>query len=156
MNTIEAKLTNNLIIVKPMEIIKAVNIQNGKSKKEQEEEQEEEQGRRLNSAIKKQDVEEQAKIISANSYKPDLSCNASTTVCILWEKSDGELPARGRGIAYRNSENEHYAEVKTQGYMSNTLVTIIHNDSVASELIGDGSPGGNIIHIKQTAGLKKK
>jgi hypothetical protein len=40
--------------------------------------------------------------------------------------------------------------------MSNTLVTIIHNDSVASELIGDGSPGGNIIHIKQTAGLKKK
>jgi hypothetical protein len=156
MNTIEAKLTNNLIIVKPMEIIKAVNIQNGKSKKEQEEEQEEEQGRRLNSAIKKQDVEEQAKIISANSYKPDLSCNASTTVCILWEKSDGELPARGRGIAYRNSENEHYAEVKTQGYMSNTLVTIVHNDSVASELIGDGSPGGNIIHIKQTAGLKKK
>jgi len=156
MNTIEAKLTNNLIIVKPMEIIKAVNIQNGKSKKEQEEEQEEEQGRRLNSAIKKQDVEEQAKIISANSYKPDLSCNASTTVCILWEKSDGELPARGRGIAYRNSENEHYAEVKTQGYMSNTLVTIVHNDSIASELIGDGSPGGNIIYIKQTAGLKKK
>ena len=156
MNTIEAKLTNNLIIVKPMEIVKAVNNQNGKSKKEEEKEQEEEQGRRLNNAIKKQDAEEQAKIIAANSFKPDLNCNAATNVCVLWEKSDGELLARGRGIAYRNSENEHYAEVKTQGYMSNTLVTIVHNDSVASELIGDGSPGGNIVYIKQNAGLKKK
>ena len=43
-----------------------------------------------------------------------------------------------------------------QGYMSNTLVTIVHNDNVASELIGDGSPGGNIVYIKQTAGLKKR
>ena len=40
--------------------------------------------------------------------------------------------------------------------MSNTLVTIIHNDTIASELIGDGSPGGNIVYIKQNAGLKKK
>jgi len=155
MNTIEAKLTNNLILVKPMEIIRAVNNQTGKSKKE-EQELEEEQNNRLTNNIKKQDAQEQAKIIAANSYKPDLSCNATTTVCVLWEKSDGELPARGRGIAYRNSENEHYAEVKTQGYSSNTLVTIVHNDNVASELLGDGSPGGNVVYIKQNAGLKKK
>jgi len=155
MNTIEAKLTNNLIIVKPMEIVKAVNNQNGKSKKEQQE-LEEEQNNRLTNIVKKQSVEEQAKIIAANSFKPDPNCNATTTVCILWEKSDGELLARGRAIAYRNSENEHYAEVKTQGYMSNTLVTIVHNDTIASELLGDGQPGGNIVYIKQTAGLKRR
>ena len=155
MNTIEAKLTNNLIIVKPMEIVKAVNNQNGKSKKEQQE-LEEEQNNRLTNAVRKQQAEEQAKIIAANSFKPDPNCNASTTVCILWEKSDGELLARGRAIAYRNSENEHYAEVKTQGYMSNTLITIVHNDTIATELLGDGQPGGNIVYIKQNAGLKKK
>ena len=155
MNTIEAKLTNNLILVKPMEIIRAVNNQTGKSKKE-EQELEEEQNNRLTNNIKKQDAQEQAKIIAANSYKPDLSCNATTTVCVLWEKSDGELLARGRAIAYRNNENEHYAEVKTQGYNSNTLITIVHNDHVAYDLIGDGSPGGNIVYIKQNAGLKKK
>jgi len=155
MNTIEAKLTNNLILVKPMEIIRAVNNQTGKSKKE-EQELEEEQNNRLTNNIKKQDAQEQAKIIEANSYKPDLSCNATTTVCVLWEKSDGELLARGRAIAYRNNENEHYAEVKTQGYNSNTLITIVHNDHVAYDLIGDGSPGGNIVYIKQNAGLKKK
>lgn len=155
MNTVEAKLTNNLIIVKPMEIVKAVNNQNGKSKKEQQE-LEEEQNNRLTNIVKKQSVEEQAKIIAANSYKPDPNCNATTTVCILWEKNEGELPARGRGIAYRNSENEHYAEVKTQGFMSNTLVTIVHNDTIASELLGDGQPGGNIVFIKQNTGLRKK
>jgi hypothetical protein len=155
MNTVEAKLTNNLIIVKPLEIVKAVNNQNGKSKKEQQE-LEEEQNNRLTNAVKKQSAEEQAKIITANSFKPDPNCNATTTVCILWEKSEGELLARGRAIAYRNSENEHYAEVKTQGYMSNTLVTIVHNDTIASELLGDGQPGGNIVYIKQNAGLKRR
>jgi hypothetical protein len=155
MNTIEAKLTNNLIIVKPMEIVKAVNNQTGKSKKEQQE-LEEEQNNRLTNAVKKQSAEEQAKIIAANSFKPDPNCNATTTVCILWEKSDAEMSARGRGIAYRNSENEHYAEVKTQGFMSNTFVTIVHNDNIATELIGDGSPGGNIVYIKQNVGLKRR
>jgi hypothetical protein len=157
MNTIESKLTNNLILVKPMEIVKAINNQTGKSKKEQEEEQEEqEQTRRLSEAIKKEDKETQAKILAANSYVVDKSCNPALKVCVLWEKSDGELSSRGRGIAYRNTENEHYAEVKTQGFISNTLVTIVHNDSLAAELIGDGSPGGNVVHIRQNSGLKKR
>jgi hypothetical protein len=155
MNTIEAKLTNNLILVKPMEIVKAVNNQNGKSKKEQQE-LEEEQNNRLTNAVKKQDAEEQAKILAANSYKPDPNCNAATTICVLWEKTDGELQTRGKAIAYRNTENEHYAEVKTQGYSSNTFITIVHNDNVATDLIGDGSPGGNVVYIKQNSGLKKK
>ena len=155
MNTIEAILTNNLILVKPMEIVKAVNNQNGKAKKEQQE-LEEEQNNRLTNAVKKQDAEEQAKILAANSYKPDPNCNPATTICVLWEKTDGELQTRGKAIAYRNSENEHYAEVKTQGYSSNTFITIVHNDNVATELLGDGSPGGNVVYIKQNSGLKKK
>ena len=124
-----------------MEIIKAVNNQTGKSKKE-EQELEEEQNNRLTNNIKKQDAQEQAKIIAANSYKPDLSCNATTTVCVLWEKSDGELLARGRAIAYRNNENEHYAEVKTQGYNSNTLITIVHNDHGLAFFSASAASGG--------------
>jgi hypothetical protein len=156
MSMVESKISNNLIIVKPMEIVKAINTQSGKTKREHDQEQEEqEQTRRLGEKIKKQDAEEQAKIIAANSYKIDTSCNATTTVCVLWEKSEGELSARGKGVAYRNTENEHYAEVKTQGYSSNTLVTIVHNDAIASELIGDGSPGGNIVYIKQNSGLRR-
>ncbi len=46
--------------------------------------------------------------------------------------------------------------MKTQGYISNTFVTIVHNDVSASELIGDGSPGGNVVFIKQNAGLRRR
>lgn len=157
MNTIEAKLTNNLILVKPMEIVRAINNQNGKSKREMEQEQEEqEQARKLNEAIQKESDETQAKILNLTTGYVSKGCNASTSVCVIWEKNETEIQSRGKGVAYRNSENEHYAEVKTQGYSSNTLVTIVHNDALASELIGDGSPGGNIVYIKQNSGIRKK
>ena len=157
MNTIEAKLNNNLIIVKPMEIVRAINNQNGKSKREMEMEQEEqEQARKLSEAIQKDSDETQAKILSLATGYTNKSCNAVTSVCVIWEKNESEIQSRGKGIAYRNTENEHYAEVKTQGYSSNTLVTIVHNDAPASELIGDGSPGGNNIYIKQNSGIRKK
>jgi hypothetical protein len=53
-NMTESKISNNLIIVKPMEIIRAINNQSGKSKREMEQEQEEqEQARKLSEAIKK-------------------------------------------------------------------------------------------------------
>jgi hypothetical protein len=60
---------------------------------------------------------------------------------------------RGKGIAFRITEGEHYAEVKTQGYSSNTFVSITHDDNYASTIIGDGSPGGNIVNIKQNTGI---
>jgi hypothetical protein len=84
-------------------------------------------------------------------------CNPATNVCVKWERSDAPNPAsRGKGTAFRNTENEHYAEVKTQGHTSNTHVTIIHNDTVAWDIIGDGSPGGNIVHIKQNTGVLRR
>jgi len=157
MNTVEAKLNNNLILVKPMEIIRAINNQNGKSKREMEQEAEEqEQARKLNEAIQKDSEETQAKILNLATGYVNKSCNAATSVCVIWEKNESEIQSRGKGVAYRNTENEHYAEVKTQGYSSNTLVTIVHNDALASELIGDGSPGGNIVYIKQNSGIRKK
>lgn len=157
MNIVEGKISNNLIIVKPMEIVRAINNQTGKSKKEQEAEAEaEEQARKLSEAIQKDSDETQAKILNLATGYVNKNCNASTSVCVIWEKNESEMQSRGKGVAYRNTENEHYAEVKTQGYSSNTLVTIVHNDAPASELIGDGSPGGNMVYIKQNSGIRKK
>ena len=55
--------------------------------------------------------------------------------------------------SFRNTEGEHYAEVKTTGYQSNTFISVTHNDNYASTLIGDGSPGGNVVNIKQNTGV---
>jgi len=157
MNTVEMKISNNLILVKPFEIVKAINAQTGKTKQEKEQEAEEqEQARRLNEAIQQEQKETQAKILALNGVGSGKNCNPSTQICIIWEKAGADRPAAGKGIAYRNTENEHYAEVKTQGYVSNTAITIVQNDTVATELLGDGSPGGNNIYIRQNSGVRKK
>ena len=153
----ESKISNNLIIVKPAEITNAINKQNGKQQKEKEQQEEqEEQSRRTNEAKKDQE-ESNAKLLIPNGYGSAGPCNPTTKICVLWEKPDSpDNQTRGKGIAYRYLDNEHYAEVKTQGYSSNTAITIVQNDSSASELIGDGSPGGNSVTIRQNTGLRKK
>ena len=157
MNTVELKISNNLIIVKPVEIVRAINTQNGKNKQEKEQEYEEqEQTRKSNEAAQQTSDETQAKILSLNDSVNGKKCNSATQICIIWEKTGVDRPAAGKGIAYRSTENEHYAEVKTQGYASNTAITIVHNDTLATELLGDGSPGVNNIYIKQNLGLRKK
>jgi hypothetical protein len=65
------------------------------------------------------------------------------------------MQSKGKGIAFRTNE-DHYAEVKTTGYGSNTAVTIIHDDQHASTIIGDGSPGGNVVVIKQNTGVLRR
>ena len=77
-------------------------------------------------------------------------------ICINWDKPDAERPSAGKGVAFRIQPNEHYAEVKTQGYSSNTTVTIVHNDASASELIGAGGGGGNTVYIKQNLGVLRR
>ena len=57
---------------------------------------------------------------------------------------------------FRIAPNEHYAEVKTQGYSSNTSLIIIQNDIPASEVIGDGNYSGNIVYIKQNTGVLRR
>ena len=85
------------------------------------------------------------------------NCNPATTICVRWEQPDqADIQSKGKGTAFRNTEGEHYAEVKTQGYSSNTSISIIHNDTEANAVIGDGSPGGNIVKITQNTGVLKK
>ena len=157
-NTLESKINNNLILVQPPEVQEA-RREAGKTKRDREmEEIEAEAQRRLAQKVKESaDEIEQARVLRMQEEAGRLGCNAATSVCVIWDKPDESLlSGRGKGIAFRNTENEHYAEIKTQGYSSNTLVNIIHNDHLASELIGDGSPGGNIINIKQNTGVLRR
>ena len=157
-NTIEAKINNNLIIVKPMEVQKAVKEQ-GKTKQEKEaEELEAEAARRLAQMVKEAGEKNEKKVILTETYaNGQAGCNPAISVCVKWENPDApDIQSKGRGIAYRNTDPDHYAEVKTTGYSSNTNLTITQNDSVATALIGDGSPGGNNVTIKQNLGVVRK
>ena len=157
LNTVESKIGNNLIIVKPTEIQRAIKDA-GKSKREQEEEDAEaEASRRLSMLVKESAPVETVVTLAATFADGKSGCNPKSTVCVAWEKADApDMQSRGKGIAYRQTDNDHYAEVKTQGYSSNTAVSIIHNDAFATAIIGDGSPGGNIVTIIQNTGVIKR
>jgi hypothetical protein len=157
MNTIEGKIGNNLIIVKPQEIQKAIAAA-GKSKREQEQDDmEAEAQRQMMQRIEKAQEAPAAPVTQYQFADGKKGCNPATNICVLWEKADApDMASRGKGIAFRKAGDEHYAEVKTQGYSSNTSLTIIQNDTVATEMIGDGSPGGNMVSIKQNMGVLKR
>ena len=155
-NTIEAKINNNLILAKPQEVQKAIKDA-GKTKKEElEEELEAEAARRLANMVKETAPKEKAVVTEFQFIDGKPNCNPATTICVRWEQPDQpDIQSKGRGTAFRNTEGEHYAEVKTTGYQSNTLINITHNDNFASVLIGDGQPGGNTVNIKQNTGVPK-
>lgn len=157
LNTVEGKIGNNLIIVKPTEIQKAIKDA-GKSKREQEEEEAEaESSRRLAMLVKEAAPAEKPPVLLTTYADGKPGCNPKSTVCVAWEKADApDMTSRGKGTAYRQTDNDHYAEVKTQGYSSNTSVTMIHNDVLATAIIGDGSPGGNVVTIIQNTGVLRK
>lgn len=156
-NTVEGKIGNNLIISKPQEVVRAMRDA-GKSKQELEEEElEAEAARRLAQMVKESAPVEQPKKFTETYASGAVGCNSIVSICVKWDKADApDMQSRGKGIAYRNTPNEHYAEIKTQGYASNTFITVSHNDVAASETIGDGSPGGNTISIKQTSGVLRR
>lgn len=157
-NTIESKIGNNLILVQPAEVAE-IRKEVGKTKRERElEEIEAEAQRRLAQRVRESgEAIEQARLLRMQEEAGRLGCNPTTAICVIWDKPDeSAISSRGKGIAFRNTEGEHYAEVKTQGYSSNTSLNIIHNDHLATELIGDGSPGGNMVNIKQNSGVLKR
>ena len=157
-NTIESKINNNLIIVKPMEVQRAIK-ESGKSKQEQEQEDAEaEAARRLAQMVKESaEKPEKAPLVVITYADGKTGCNPTNNVCVKWENPDQpDLAAKGRGIAYRNTENEHYAEVKTEGFKSNTFVSITQNDNTASAFLGDGSATSNTVSIKQNSGVLKR
>jgi hypothetical protein len=84
------------------------------------------------------------------------ACNSQTGICVNWDKaSEAETKNRGRAVAFRSNEM-HYAEVKTEGSVSNTSVIIIHDDAFASEFIGTGEATSNIVFIKQNSGVLRR
>lgn len=155
MNTVEGKIGNNLIIVKPTEIQNALRDQ-GKSKQDKEmEELEAEASRRLSQMVKDSEtVRETPKVLPYTYDSGQTGCDPNKSICVRWEKPDApEIQSKGRGTAFRITDTDHYAEVKTVGYESNTFITITHNDNVATAIIGSGDPGGNIVSIKQNSGI---
>ena len=156
LNTIESKLNNTLIIVKPMEIQRAIK-EALRTKKDKEQEELDNDAQSIERRAKKAaEAAEAARILALKVYTPP-PCDAAATICVRWDNPENqEVSLRGRGVAYRETSVDHYSEVKTQGYISNTMITITQNDSVASYLIGDGVPGGNVVTIKQNTGVLRR
>jgi phosphopantetheinyl transferase (holo-ACP synthase) len=156
-NTIEGKIGNNLIISKPMEIQMAIKEQS-KTKQERElEEIEADAQRKISQRVKETNEEiENARILALEEALGKSGCNASTSVCVAWEKNDSsDIQSKGKGTAFR-SNIDHYAEVKTAGYDSNTFVSISHNDQYAYTIVGSGDPGGNVVNIVQKTGVLRR
>lgn len=157
-NTIESKINNNLILIRPHEVERAIRDNTGRTKKEElDAEIEADAARRLAQRVKESGDEiESARVLAMLDAAGKSGCNANTNICVTWTNPDAqEIQSRGKGTAFRSNE-DHYAEVKTQGYSSNTSITIIHNDATASELIGTGGGGGNTVYIKQNLGVLRR
>lgn len=152
-NITESKISNNLIIVKPAEVQHAIKASTKTQKDKDTEDMESEATRRLANIVSKNNEEIEARILSMKATADKLGCNAVSSVCVTWDKNANDDKDKGKGIAFRISPNEHYSEVKTQGYGSNTTVNITQNSIAASNLIGDGSPGGNVVNIIQNTGV---
>lgn len=157
-NIVEGKINNNLIIAVPQEIKNSIKSASGKLKKEKEDaDAEQDSVRRGNEkAAAGAEQIEQTKVLPIVESAAKRNCNATTSICVNWDKPEADRPNAGKGVAFRYQPNEHYAEVKTQGYQSNTSITIVQNDTVATELIGSGDPGGNMVYIKQNTGVLRK
>lgn len=156
-NTIEGKIGNNLIIVKPQEVQQAIKDA-GKSKRDQELEDLEAEAQAVMKALSERVATEQKSAVLPFTFADGKKgCDPAKSICVRWERPDmDDAASRGKGVAFRNTPNEHYAEVKTSGYSSNTTLIMIQNDIVATEVLGDGSPGGNTVFIKQNMGVLKR
>ena len=155
-NTIEGKIGNNLILVKPTEIQHAIR-EAGRSKRDTElEELEADAQRQLAMRIEKANEKSDPVLLPDTFSDGKKGCNPSLSVCVAWEKNDvSDIQSKGKGTAYR-SNLDHYAEVKTTGYDSNTFVSISHNDQYAYTVVGSGDPGGNVVTIVQKTGVLRR
>ena len=156
-NMVESKINNNLIIAAPKEIVNAIKqAARTKADKEQEDMENEATRRLANQIAKTQETiteRVEAIIAETNTSTPAPVCNPTTSVCVRWDQPTASDSQKGKGVAYRVTPDEHYAEVKTQGYNSNTSVSIIQNNIDASAMIGQSSSGGNTVSIMQTNGV---
>ena len=157
MSIIEGGISNNLIIVKPPEIQRAVS-QATKTKKDLEQEElEADAQRQLQQRIDKGNAEPPpARVLPFTFADGKKGCNPATNICVNWENPDGiDQQSKGKGVAFRRN-TDHYAEVKTLGYSSNTTITIIQDDAPDTIVIGSGDPNGNVVFIKQNSGVLRR
>ena len=156
-NIVESHIGNNLLLAQPKEVKQAIREANGKDQEEKKNQQQELDMARDQSNNKGQGMSAKDAELLKSSKDAGAVCNPVATICVNWERTDTpELQMRGRGVAYRYQPGDHYAEVKTQGYTSNTTVTVTQNDSPSTEIIGDGSPGGNVVTIIQSLGIRRR
>jgi hypothetical protein len=149
----EGRIGNNLIIVQPREVVRAIRDSSGQTRAEEQRAAED-----LYSASNQNNRDandsEHARVLRMTANAKANGCNPSPNICVNWDRPEqSDIPQRGRGIAFRQYDKDHYSEIKTEGYSSNTTITINQSDNTASLLIGDGSPGGNVINIKQVSGV---
>jgi hypothetical protein len=156
MNIIESKINNNLILVKPMEIQRSLATATKTKKEIESEELEQEAIRQMMQRLEESRESPQAKVLQFTYADGSKGCNPSTNICVNWDNPDGSsIQDKGKGVAFRKNE-DHYAEIKTLGYASNTTITVIHNDQPDTIVIGSGDPNGNVVYIKQNAGVLKR
>lgn len=155
MHTVESKINPMLLLSHPPEINKAIKDASGKTKKEEQEaELEAEAARRLAQMVResREDIDRVRFLLDAIPGGSK-ACNPAKAVCVAWENPNApDLSTRGKAVAFRFTEGEHYAEVKTTGATSNTLIAISHNDDYASVVIGDSGSITNTVLIKQRVG----
>jgi hypothetical protein len=154
-NMVESKINNNLIIAAPKEIVNAIKQAARTKKDEEQEDLEKEATRRLANQVAKTQETIAARIEQIVETVQTAPCDPTSHVCVQWEQPNADGTQKGKGTAYRITPDTHYAEVKTQGYMSNTAISINQNDTTASTMIGDSS-GGNTISITQTTGVLRR
>jgi hypothetical protein len=154
-NTVESKINNNLILIKPTEIQRAIAAA-AKSQRDRELEELEEEAQRQIMMRIAQNEPAPVVISDYTHVSGKKGCNPSPEICVNWDKaSEEDIRARGRAIAFRTNEM-HHAEVKTEGSVSNTSITIIHDDKFATEFIGTGEATSNTIIIKQNSGVLRR
>lgn len=156
-NIVESKIGNSLLLAPPKEIQRAIADANGQSDKERQRNQQDQDLVKDQSNRNLTNDLQNAGMLKTVGGPGSSACNSTTSVCVRWEREDQpEISSRGKGVAYRETPFEHYAEVKTEGYSSNTTVTIVHDDQEASTIIGDGMSGGNVVYIKQNLGVLRR
>mgnify|MGYP003346421529 CR=1 FL=1 len=144
-----------MIIVKPIEIQRAIKDAQ-KTKQEKEKEQlESEAQQNLSKAERAAQDAQDAMIRKLQDAVSKATCDSSKSICVRWQNpSAGDINMRGQGVAFR-SNPDNYAEVKTSGTNSNTFISITHNDNTATTVIGDSSAILNTVTIKQNVGIAK-
>jgi hypothetical protein len=178
-NTVETNISNSLIITRPPEIVRS---SREAARTKQDIEQDElptiQSSQVTQRAAKESEDKEQAeseavqasqitqRIVKESEAKPTVitntvdgdktGCNFVAGICVRWDQPDSDsASARGRGTAFRQNE-DHYAEVKTEGYSSNTSIEIAHDDNLATAVIGFGGAGGNLVRIRQNSGVLRR